>query len=106
MTERAMRQASVDRYAPAPADLPTIQTCRACGFLRFEALDCYGCEAGGKPRAPVVLPEKQPPKRPLPPVVAPEPLRVPAPAVPERRPPGREICDPLPLRRPAWKAGA
>ena len=106
MTERAMRQASIDRYAAAPADLPiqpTIRTCRACGFLRYVALDCYGCEAAGDPAAPVVPPEKRPP---LPPVVAPEPLRhAPAPP-PERRPPGREICDPLPLRRQAWKAGA
>lgn len=92
---------SIDRFAPPPADLPTIRTCRACGFLRYVALDCAGCEAADKPAAPVVIP-----KRPLPPVIAPEPLRVPPPALPERRPPGREICDPLPQRRQAWKAGA
>ena len=47
MTERAMRQASVDRYAAAPADLPTIQTCRVCGFLRYASLPCAGCEPDG-----------------------------------------------------------
>ena len=98
MTERDMRRASVDRYAAAPANLPTIRTCGACGFLRYVARDCFGCEAAGKPPAPSL--------QPLPPIVAPEPLRhAPAPP-PERRPPGREICDPLPLRRQAWKAGA
>jgi hypothetical protein len=97
MTEHAMRQARLDLYAPAPAELPTIRTCRACGFLRYAALDCYGCESADKPTLP---------RAPLPPVVAPEPHRDPPAALPERRPPGREICDPLPLRRQAWKARA
>lgn len=97
MTERAMRQASIDRFAPPAADIPIIQTCRACGFLRYAALACFGCESADKPGAPL---------QPLPPIVAPEAIPVAPEPLPERRPPGREICDPLPLRRQAWKAGA
>jgi hypothetical protein len=91
MTARAMRQATVDRFALPPADLPTIRTCRGCGYLRYVEFACFGCACA--------LEE-------LPPQIAPEPLRTPPPKIPERRPPGREVCDPLPLRRQAWRKAA
>jgi hypothetical protein len=90
---------SIDRYALPPADLPTIRMCAACGYLRY--FDERGCvESADHPKKPAA------PLRPLPPVVAPEPLLDPPAALPERRPPGREIGDPRPLRRQAWKARA
>jgi hypothetical protein len=103
-----MRQARLDLYAPPPADLPTIRTCAACGYLRYVALDCFGCESADKPiRKPVLPRVPSPPLAPLPPIVAPEPLlRHTPPSPPERRPPGREICDPLPSRRQAWRKAA
>jgi hypothetical protein len=97
MTERTMRQASIDRFAPAPSGLATIRTCAKCGFLRYAALACAACEAAAPAQIPL---------EPLAPVVAPEPLPVAPQSPPERRPPGREICDPLPLRRQAARRAA
>ena len=90
---------------------PVIGTCSFCGYLGYLAelplarrrrvFICEECRAEESPQPLAPLPPA-----PLPPTVAPEPHRDPPAALPERRPPGREICDPLPLRRQAWKAGA
>jgi hypothetical protein len=95
--------------------LPLIGTCSVCGYLGYlvelprerwrRVFICDECRME-QSEQPMLSLAPLPPLVPLPPIVAPEALPVAPAPPPERRPPGREIGEPLPARRQARKAGA